>query len=48
LKQCEIQPSPMPSYKSTLTPEERADLIGYLVSLRPLAPSGRGRGRGGE
>jgi putative heme-binding domain-containing protein len=26
--------SPMPSYKGTLSPEEIADLIGYLVSLK--------------
>jgi hypothetical protein len=27
-------PSPMPSYKDTLTPQEVADLVSYLISLR--------------
>jgi cytochrome c oxidase cbb3-type subunit III len=27
--------SPMPSYRDTLTVEERSDLIGYLLSLQP-------------
>jgi mono/diheme cytochrome c family protein len=26
--------SPMPSYKNTLTPDEVADLVSYLVSLK--------------
>jgi putative heme-binding domain-containing protein len=47
LKEYSILKSPMPSYKDSLAPEERADLIGYLLSLTPEAPAGgRGRGRG--
>ena len=30
--------SPMPSYKDTLTPEELADLVAYLVSLKGSRP----------
>ena len=45
LVEYEILPSPMPSYKDTLTAEERADLLAYLVSLQPAGASGRGRGR---
>jgi mono/diheme cytochrome c family protein len=29
-----IKTSPMPSYKDTLTPAERADLLAYLLSLK--------------
>jgi mono/diheme cytochrome c family protein len=34
----------MPSYKNTLTPQEIADIVSYLSSLRttPAAPAGRG------
>ena len=46
LKSYEVIDSPMPSYKTTLTSEERADLIAYLTSLQPAAAAGRGRGRG--
>ena len=45
LKEYTILKSPMPSYKDTLTPAERADLIAYLVSLQPPS-GGAGRGRG--
>jgi hypothetical protein len=27
-------PSPMPSYKGTLTPQELADVVSYLASLK--------------
>jgi putative heme-binding domain-containing protein len=38
--------TPMPSYKSTLTPQEIADIVSYLSSLRTApAPTG---GRGGQ
>jgi len=29
-----FQPSPMPSYKNVLTPQEIADVVSYLISLR--------------
>jgi mono/diheme cytochrome c family protein len=29
-----VQVSPMPSYSKTLTPDEIADLVAYLLSLR--------------
>ena len=37
--------SPMPSYKSSLSPQELADIVSYLSSLRttPAAPAGPGR-----
>lgn len=36
--------SPMPSYKNTLTPQEIADIVSYLSSLRTTtAPAGPGR-----
>jgi len=35
LKQYEVQPTTMPSYKTSMTPEERADVVGYLLSLQP-------------
>ena len=37
--------SPMPSYKNTLSPQELADIVSYLSSLRTTsaAPAGRGR-----
>jgi putative heme-binding domain-containing protein len=38
LKEYTILASPMPSYKNTLTPAERADLIAYLISLQPKRP----------
>jgi putative heme-binding domain-containing protein len=37
LKELTILKSTMPSYKDTMTPAERADLIAYLVSLRGAA-----------
>jgi len=38
LKQFEfLEKSPMPAYKDRLTPEERADLVSYLVSLKGIA-----------
>jgi hypothetical protein len=47
LKEYTILKTSMPSYKDTLAPAERADLIAYLLSLAPEAPAGgRGRGRG--
>jgi len=39
--------SPMPSYKDRLTPQEIADLVSYLSSLR-TQPSPAGAGRGGR
>jgi putative heme-binding domain-containing protein len=52
LKEYTVIKSTMPSFSATLTAEERADLLAYLVSLRPRAatpgpgaPAG-GRGRG--
>ena len=39
-------PSPMPSYKNTLTPQEIADIVSYLSTLRTTttpAPAGPGR-----
>jgi mono/diheme cytochrome c family protein len=36
----------MPSYKTTLTAAERADVIAYLVSLKAGQPAGRGAGGG--
>jgi hypothetical protein len=29
-----IKTSPMPSYKDTFTPAERADMLAYLLSLK--------------
>ena len=46
LKSYAVIDSPMPSYRATLTSEERADLIAYLASLQPVTVVGRGRGRG--
>ena len=34
LKEYGFLPSPMPSYRSVLTPQEIADVVSYLVSLR--------------
>ena len=34
LKEHGFAPTPMPSYKSTLTPQELADVVSYLVSLK--------------
>ena len=34
LKDFGFMPSPMPSYKDKLTPQEIADVVSYLVSLR--------------
>jgi hypothetical protein len=34
LKEFGFTPSPMPSYKDKLTPQEIADVVSYLVSLR--------------
>jgi putative heme-binding domain-containing protein len=39
LKDYTILPSPMPSYRTTLTATERADLIAYLLSLQPKRSS---------
>ena len=39
-------PSPMPSYKNTLTPQDIADIVSYLSTLRTTttpAPAGPGR-----
>jgi hypothetical protein len=41
LKEYSVIASPMPSFKETLTAEERSDLIGYLLTLQP----GRGGAR---
>ena len=50
LRQYEIiTVSPMPSYRDTLTKDEMADLLAYLISLRDnygTPNSGRGRGAG--
>ena len=35
LKEYGFQPSPMPSYRGVLTPQEVADVVSYLISLRP-------------
>jgi putative heme-binding domain-containing protein len=45
LKEYTIVRSTMPSYKDTLTAGERADVVAYLLSLRP--PPGPAGGRGG-
>ncbi|MCC7009398.1 MAG: c-type cytochrome [Acidobacteria bacterium] len=45
LKEYAILGSPMPSYKDSLSAEERSDLIAYLVTLTP-PPAAQGRGRG--
>jgi putative heme-binding domain-containing protein len=37
LKEFGFIPSPMPSYKSTFSPQERADVVSYLVSLKGRA-----------
>ena len=34
LKEFGFTPSPMPSFKDKLTPQEIADVVSYLVSLR--------------
>ena len=34
-----IEASPMPSYRDTLTPQELADVVGYLTSLKGQAAS---------
>jgi len=34
LKEYGFVPSPMPSYRNVLTPQEIADVVSYLVSLR--------------
>jgi putative heme-binding domain-containing protein len=41
-----VEKSPMPSYRDKLSSQEIADVIGYLVTLRPPPGAGRG-GRGG-
>lgn len=46
LKEYQILKSPMPSYRDTLTADERADVVAYLFSLQPAGRGGRG-GRGG-
>jgi putative heme-binding domain-containing protein len=41
--------SPMPSYKNTLTPQEIADVVSYLSTLRTTpTPASAGPGRGGQ
>jgi putative heme-binding domain-containing protein len=35
LKEFGLVASPMPSFRGTLTPQELADLVSYMVSLRP-------------
>jgi putative heme-binding domain-containing protein len=53
LKEYTVIKSTMPSYNGKLSPDQRADLIAYLLSLRPApvpgpaAGAGRGAGRGG-
>jgi putative heme-binding domain-containing protein len=48
VKEYEILKSPMPSYRDTLTAEERSDVVAYLLSLQPARSGGAGRGgRGG-
>jgi hypothetical protein len=34
LREFGFAPSPMPSYRDRLTPQEIADVVSYLVSLR--------------
>jgi len=34
LKEYGFVPSPMPSYRNVLTPQEIADVVSYLISLR--------------
>jgi hypothetical protein len=34
LREYGFMPSPMPSYKDVLTPQEIADVVSYLMSLR--------------
>jgi mono/diheme cytochrome c family protein len=34
LKEYGFMPSPMPSYRNVLSPQELADVVSYLVSLR--------------
>ena len=42
-------PSPMPSFKNTLTPQEIADVVSYLSTLRTTpTPAPAGPGRGGQ
>jgi putative heme-binding domain-containing protein len=43
-----VEKSPMPSYKDKLSSTEIADVIGYLVTLRPPPGAGGGRGGGGR
>ena len=38
LKEYSILPSPMPSYRNSLTATERSDVIAYLISLQPARP----------
>jgi len=38
LKEYSILPSPMPSYRNSLTAAERSDVIAYLISLQPARP----------
>jgi putative heme-binding domain-containing protein len=35
LKEYGFVPTPMPSFRSTLTPQEVADVVSYMVSLKP-------------
>jgi len=42
-----VEKSPMPSYEDKLSSTEIADVIGYLVTLRPPPGAGGGRGGGG-
>jgi putative heme-binding domain-containing protein len=41
-----VEKSPMPSFKGRLSPQEVADVVAYLSSLKAPPGSGRGRGRG--
>ena len=45
LKEYSVLKSPMPSYRDSLSAEQRSDLIAYLVTLTP-PPRGRGAGAG--
>lgn len=43
-----VDKSPMPSYLGKLSPQELADLVGYLASLKAPERPGQGQGRGGN
>jgi putative heme-binding domain-containing protein len=46
LKEYTVLRSTMPSYQDKLTAAERADIVAYLLSLRPTTAGGPGPGRG--